>query len=127
MNIFAKIFGSDKIIDAGIKAGDSLFFTDQEKSEWKIRILKAYEPFKIAQRWLALTLSIPFVVLHTFAGLQVLLSGWFIGARGKSVHEAALSLMELNNDTLAVPVAIVLGFYFGGGTIESFTRARKGS
>lgn len=125
MGIFAKLFGSDKIIDAGIKAGDAIFFTDQEKADWKIRLLKAYEPFKIAQRWLAIILSIPFVSLHTVSGVQILLAGWIGGAVGKSAHEAALSVMEWNNETLGIPVAIVLGFYFSGGAIESIAKVRN--
>lgn len=125
MGIFAKLFGSDKIIDAGIKAGDAIFFTDQEKADWKIRLLKAYEPFKIAQRWLAIILSIPFVSLHTASGVQILLAGWSVGKVGKSAHEAALSVMEWNNETLGVPVAIVLGFYFSGGAIESIAKVRN--
>jgi hypothetical protein len=124
MGIFAKLFGSTQVIDAGIKAGDAIFFTDQEKANWKIRLLKAYEPFKIAQRWLAIILSIPFVSLHTVSGVQILAAGWMNSGLGKSAHEAALSVMEWNNETLGIPVAIVLGFYFSGGAIESLNRIR---
>lgn len=126
MGIWSKLFGADKVIDAGIRAGDALFYTDEEKSEWHLRLLKAYEPFKIAQRWLAIILTTPFVGLHTLAGLQLLIMGWLPGPLQKSVHESALVLMEHNNDTLGVPVAIVLGFYFGGGMIESYTRTKSG-
>lgn len=125
MNIFARLFGSDKVINAGIKAADSIFFTDQEKASWKINLLKAYEPFKIAQRWLAIILSAPFVTLHTVAGIQILVAGWLNSSLGKSAHEAALSAMEWNNETLGLPVAIVLGFYFSGGAIESFAKVIK--
>ena len=125
MSIWSKLFGAEKIIDAGIKAGDALFYTDQEKSEWHLRLLKAYEPFKIAQRWLAIILTTPFVALHSIAGLQMLLMGWLPGALQKSVHESARVLMEYNNETLGVPVAIVLGFYFGGGMIESYRKVKS--
>lgn len=122
MSIWSKLFGADKVIDAGIRAGDALFFTDEEKSEWRLRLLKAYEPFKIAQRWLAILLTTPFVALHSLAGIQLLIMGWLPGSLQKSVHESALVLMEHNNDTLGLPVAIVLGFYFGGGMIESYNK-----
>lgn len=123
MGIWSKLFGADKVIDAGIRAGDALFFTNEEKAEWRLRLLKAYEPFKIAQRWLAVIVTVPFVGLHVIAGLQILITGWLPGALGKSVHEASLVVIEHNNDTLAVPVAIILGFYFAGGMAEGAIRA----
>lgn len=126
MAIWGKLFGSDKIIDAGIKAGDAVFFTDEEKSEWRLRLLKAYEPFKIAQRWLALLTTTPFVLLHILAALQVLITGWLPGPLGKAVHESALNVMQYNNDTLGVPVALILGFYFAGGAFEGALRAKSG-
>lgn len=125
MAIWSKLFGADKVINAGIRAGDALFFTDEEKSEWRLRLLRAYEPFKIAQRWMAILLTTPFVALHSLAGVQILIMGWLPGALQKSVHESALVLMEHNNETLGLPVAIVLGFYFGGGMIESYARKDK--
>lgn len=126
MNIFSKLFGSNKVIDAAIKTGDALFYTDEEKSEWKLKMLKAYEPFKIAQRYLAVILSIPFVGLHALAGVQILVAGWFTGALGKNIHESSLALMEINNATLGMPVSIVLGFYFAGGLAEGALRAKNG-
>lgn len=118
MSIWGKLFGAEKVVDAGIRAGDALFFTSEEKAEWRLRLLKAYEPFKIAQRWLAVIMTTPFVGIHVLAGLQILVTGWLPGEMGKSVHEAALVVMEHNNDTLALPVAIILGFYFAGGMAE---------
>jgi hypothetical protein len=124
MSIWGKLFGAEKVVDAGIKAGDALFFTAEEKSEWHLRLLKAYEPFKIAQRWLAILLTTPFVTLHTLAGAQLIIMGWLPSELQKSVHEASLALIEHNNDTLGLPVAIVLGFYFGGGMLESYNKKK---
>ena len=126
MGIFSKLFGSDSVIDAGINAADAVFFTDEEKSEWRLRLLKAYEPFKIAQRWLAIILTTPFAALHTIGGLQILISGWMPDAFGKAIHEASLAMMEVNNDTLGLPVAVVLGFYFAGGAMEGVVKAKLG-
>ena len=123
MGIWGKLFGAEKVIDAGIRAGDAMFFTSEEKAEYRLRLLKAYEPFKIAQRWLAIIITTPFVGLHVLSGVQLLITGWLPGAMGKSVHEAAIVVIEQNNDALAVPVAIVLGFYFAGGMAEGAIRA----
>lgn len=126
MAIWGKLFGSDKVIEAGIRAGDAVWFTDEEKSEWRLRLLKAYEPFRIAQRWLAVITSAPFVALHCVAALHVFAAGWIGGPLGKQVHEAALNVMELNTDTLGIPVAVILGFYFAGGAFEGALRAKSG-
>ena len=42
MGIWSSIFGSDKIIDAGISGIDAMVFTDEEKSSAKMRFLKLY-------------------------------------------------------------------------------------
>lgn len=124
--LLAKMFGSDKVIDAGISAADAIFFTDEEKADWKIRVLKAYEPFKLAQRYLALVTTIPFVALHVIAAIQIFASGWLGDSLGKAVHEAAMNVIEQNNEALGLPVAIVLAFYFGGGAAEGMIRAKTG-
>ena len=73
--IFAKLFGSDSIVNSSIKGIDSLVFTEQEKSTHKLDLLKHYEPFKLAQRLLALLYS--FVFLFVFL---VAVSIWILGA-----------------------------------------------
>ena len=57
-----KIFGSDKVIDAGINSIDAMFYTDEEKSQSKKDLLKLYEPYKLAQRVLAFAVSFNFFV-----------------------------------------------------------------
>jgi hypothetical protein len=122
VGIWKKLFGSTQVIDAGIAAGDALFFTNEEKAEWKLRLLKAYEPFKIAQRWLALLMTTPFMLLHIVAGLQLAIVGWLEPVLGKRVDEAARVLIEMNNDALAYPVGVILTFYFGCGAAEGIIR-----
>ena len=55
MGLLARLFGDDKIIDAGINGIDAMVFTDEEQSKAKMAFLKLYEPFKIAQRYIAMT------------------------------------------------------------------------
>lgn len=124
MSIWGKLFGSESVVDAGIRAGDAMFFTSEEKANWRLQLMRAYEPFKIAQRWLAIILTTPFAALHTLGGAQILIAGWLPDALGKSIHEASLAMMEVNNDTLGLPVAVVLGFYFAGGAFEGVVRAK---
>lgn len=138
MGILAKLFGTDEAIkkagDAVINAGDALVFTKEEKAHHFLDLLKAYEPFKLAQRLLALTFSIPYVLIWLVSAILFL-----VGALVPPQHsvdpdvlsysdhliEVSKHLAAMNNETLGLPVALILGFYFGGGAIESFSRTRK--
>ena len=61
MGILSSLFGSGKVIDKGTDMLDNAFYTDQEKAEGHIRLLSAYEPFKLAQRLLAMIIVPPWV------------------------------------------------------------------
>ena len=63
-NIFNRNKTVDSITDAVINTGDKLFYTDEEKAEMKAdyvkslpTIMRAFEPFKLAQRYLAFWFS----------------------------------------------------------------------
>ena len=104
MGIFSKLLGTDKVVDAGIKGIDAIFYTDQEKAENKKAFLKLYEPFKLAQRYLALVFSIPYVlmVVVTF---------------GASFFMDVTVQKELLMGDIGTIVGIIVGFYFLGGSI----------
>lgn len=122
MSFFGKLFGSDTVVKKaadGIYNGvDSAFFTDQEKSQHFLDLLKAYEPFKLAQRFLALVVSIPYVMTWLMSAVMLVISAFVDPTYGEQIAESAKELGSLNNETLGVPVALVLGFYFGGGAVE---------
>ena len=70
MSFLGKLFGSEKVIDAGINGIDKAFYTDEEKAEdaitrigLKERILQAYEPFKLAQRYMMLIVGTPYMII----------------------------------------------------------------
>ena len=127
MGILAKLFGTDEVIrkgtDAVINAGDALVFTKEEKAHHFLDLLKAYEPFKLAQRLLALTFSIPYVLVWLISAVMFLF-GALIPGEHPHILTASKDLAQMNNDTLGLPVALVLGFYFGGGAIESFRKTK---
>jgi len=122
MSFWGRIFGSQSVIKQaadGIYNGvDKAIYTDQEKAQGFLDLLKAYEPFKLAQRLLALVVSIPYVLVWLLSAGMLVVAGFVDPAYGKQLEEAARTLGELNNDTLGMPVALVLGFYFGGGAVE---------
>lgn len=108
--IFSKIFGSSKVIDNSMSAIDKVFYTDEEKAENKAHLLKLYEPFKLAQRLLALTFAIPFVLTFLMAAIGFYCFG--------VDQEKALTVMKWNIDTLGEPVFWIMVFYFAGGASE---------
>ena len=108
MGILSKIFGSEKIINGASKGLDKVFFTKEEKAELHIRLLKAYEPFKILQRYLALIVSVPFVITH-------LISIYFVFIDD---IEKALKIAEFNTNGLGYAFGAVITLYLGGGLIE---------
>jgi hypothetical protein len=105
MGIFSKLLGSDKVIDAGISGIDSIFYTDEEKAENKKAFLKLYEPFKVAQRYLALVFSIPYVMM-------VLIT--FIASFFREVE----TQIDLLTGDIGTVVGIIVGFYFLGGSLS---------
>lgn len=111
MNILGKLFGSDKIIDAGIKGIDAIVYTEEEKALSKLALLKAYEPFKIAQRFLALIFGIPYAVAWS---VTFLVSFWL------DVDKQ----LELLSGDMGLANALILGFYFGGGAAESIFKGK---
>ena len=108
-NFVGKIFGSDKIIDAAINTGDALFYTPEEKAKNYLRIMKMYEAFKLAQRFLAMIFSIPYVL------------AWFITFCASFFIDVSIQKALLDGDIARIVYAIV-GFYFLGGAAEGAIR-----
>jgi len=124
--IFAKLFGSDTVINKSVSGIDALVFTDQEKSTHKIELLKLYEPFKLAQRLLALLYSLVFLFVFLIA-----VAIWIVGAFSSNLEQAgyymsiAKELAEWNIDTLGLVISLIIGFYFGGGFVEGVLTKHK--
>lgn len=119
MGVWSTLFGSSKVIDAGINGIDAMVFTDQEQSSAKMAFLKLYEPYKIAQRYLAMTFCPAYIFcwVATF-GIEVI--DIFIE---KDLNTETLYKM-LQGD-VAWMVTLILGFYFGGGAAEGMINRFK--
>lgn len=125
MGIFATIFGSSKIIDAGLSLIDDAFYTDSEKAEdkqkaiegkgkAKINLLNAYAPFKVTQRYLALMFGGMFVVSF-FLVLSMTLAGYNVAPVFKVMEEFKVGWVMMT----------IVMFYFGGGLVESIGTAKR--
>lgn len=136
MSFWSRLFGSSSVVNKavdGIYNGvDALVYTEQEKAEdfkdrvgLKIKLLQAYEPFKLAQRFIALMLGIPFVLIHVVVTVTWLIGIFKIGPglEYKFVFEQLKLVAEWNNATLGEPFGYVVIFYFLGGAAEGGIRA----
>lgn len=129
MGLFSSIFSSSSAVadvSKGVVKGiDKAWYTDQEKAEGFIKLLEAYHPFKLAQRWLAFAVVITYSVTWLLVGLMLAIGGFIPPDNIKegidfSTHltNSAKELGQLNNDTFGMPISLILGFYFGGGAVE---------
>ena len=122
MGILANIFGSGNVIEKGFNLIDSLHTSGEERiqaqSEAKVNLLKAYEPFKLAQRVLAFTFAGVFIASF-FLVMYMTLFGEIGQAGIKEVMEV-LGMFYIGEIMLMIII-----FYFGGGATEGIiTRFR---
>jgi len=110
MSWLGKLFGTEKVINKGTDMLDKAFYTDQEKAEGHIRLLKAYEPFKLAQRFLALIVVPPWAL------------GWFICFILSFTEMDLTYPMKILEGKLGIAALTILGFYFAGGAINSLRK-----
>ena len=113
MSILATIFGSGKVIEKGLELIDDVWETDAEtresKTSTKIRLLDAYAPFKIAQRYIA----VMFTATYLFCFFLVLLMTLI----GVDRADDVLKVMETFKMSWIMSAIVV--FYFGGGLVNS--------
>lgn len=124
--ILGKIFGSDSVINKATQMIDEAFYTDEEKAEdamklkqlkaqQKLDLLKAYEPFKVAQRFIALG----FVFVFLFIMLNGVLGALYGIVDMKNVEQARVFADDM---WLGQIILMIVSFYFGGGLVESLQK-----
>ena len=117
MGILNTIFGSGDVITKGMDLIDSFHTSDTEmveaKTKAKTDLMRAYAPFKIAQRYLALMFG------GTYITTYVLVIGMtFIG---KDVSAVKGILSEFQIDWIMLSIVM---FYFGGGLADSVMKKK---
>ena len=113
MNIIGKLFGSKEIIDAAINTGDKLFHTSEEKADHYLNVMKMYEAFKIAQRFLACIFGVPYSL------------AWFITFIATFFRDDVTPQMNLLSGTMGEIVLAIVAFYFLGGVVDGFKNRKK--
>jgi len=123
MSIWSKLFGSDEVIQAGIDGVDKTFYTDEEKADNWAKFLALYEPFKIAQRWLAMTVCPPYVLLTVFTWLSDFISMILLYRYDKGL--VTVPLHQTIDGNFGTAFWLILAFYFGGGALEGVVNRFK--
>lgn len=120
--LLGKIFGSKKVIDNTISGVDKLFYTNEEKADYHLKFLEAYEPFKLAQRLLALIVVGAYIFVFLLAAFLMI---WGGVTGNEMVTKTSADLIKLENDSLGWPVITILAFYFAGGTVNTLRQMKK--
>lgn len=126
MSFWAGLFSAPEIVaktaDAIINTGDALVFTEEERSranmkklEWVLKFHEASKGSNIARRWIAIVVTIAFVILVLTTAICILV-GWDI--KGKL-------LLSLLADTLVIPMSMIFAFYFGTAIVREFPKNDK--
>lgn len=138
---FSKLFSASEVakdvVGATISAGDKMFYTDEEKADNKKEmikffpsLLKAYHPFKLAQRILAIWFSFLFG-LSFLIGLFMFLFNSYIkytelrkGVKLENIilldYQPLIDLVIAFN--LGTIILAIVAFYFTGGLVSSFKK-----
>ena len=112
LGVLASILGNGEVIKKGMDLIDDVHSSDEEmeriKAQAKIDTMKAYAPFKVAQRYLALMFTGTFLISF-FIVLVMTLMG-----------QANIPEIKQVIDDFYVGEAMltILAFYFGGGMLE---------
>ena len=109
MSWLGKLFGTEKVINKGVDMLDNAFYTDQEKAQAHIQLLKAYEPFKLAQRLLAAIVVPPWVLGHIIC--------FSFGSQ----YDLSFQ-QEVLDGKLGMAAMTILAFYFMGGTLNTLRK-----
>ena len=115
-----KIFSPQKLGDSLISGIDKSILTNEERLDYMQKMLVLYEPYKIAQRVLAILFSSSFLLVH----IMTAITHFIYIVRGLD-PKPIISLYEFNNDSLGTIVLIIVGFYFAGGVLEGTVRKLK--
>ena len=111
--ILGKIFNPEKLVNNVVSGIDKAILTNEEKIDYMKEMLKLYEPYKLAQRYISLIITIPFMLMFLVGGvLWVYL--YFTHENKNDVYE----LWHYMDEVVGTEFKLIIGFYFAGGVLE---------
>ena len=122
------LFSSEKLLDNVSSGIDKTFYTEEEKRDNFNTMLALYQPFKIAQRYLAIIFCVPYALAFMFIILcstATFIAGfWFPNTA--PMWDNINKMVELLKGDIGTIVITIVVFYFGGGALEGVVERLKG-
>jgi hypothetical protein len=118
--ILGKIFNPRKLGESIMSGVDKAILTNEEKLDYMQKMLVLYEPYKLAQRIIAIMFSSAFILVHLLTALS-----HFVYVLRDLDPKDIITLYEYNNNSLGTLVMIIVSFYFAGGVIEGTVKRFK--
>jgi hypothetical protein len=123
------LFSSEKLLDNVSSGIDKAFHTTEEKRENFNTMLALYQPFKIAQRYLAMIFCIPYAILFLFVAISAM--GTFIAGfwfpNTEPMWGNIDKMLDILKGDIGTIVFTIVVFYFGGGALEGVVERIKGA
>ena len=114
LGFFSRLLGSDTVIEKGMTLLDDIYTSDEERAVAKMELVKAYAPFKVAQRWIAIIFTCNFVAMF-----------WVAVALWYFERDIAGFMEILNTFDMGIVMALIVSFYFAGGVTDSVFRGLR--
>ena len=114
------IFNPKKLGDSIISGIDKAFLSKEEQLDYMQKMLVLYEPYKLAQRILAIMFSSAFLFVHLLTAVA-----HFIYVLRDESTKTIIDLYKYNNESLGTIVLVIISFYFAGGVLEGTVKRLK--
>lgn len=116
MGWFSTILGTSGVVDSIRDGVDKSILTPEERLDYHKELLKSYEPFKLIQRYLALSVTALFALVMVLEVGLIIIGKWY-----PSFIETAMLINGLEMvSMISYSFMSIMALYFSGGVINSF-------
>tara|TARA_R110002020_G_C16210881_1_gene766988 strand:+ start:629 stop:1036 length:408 start_codon:yes stop_codon:yes gene_type:complete len=119
--VLGKVFNPEKLGDSLISGIDKAILTKEEKMDYMKEMLVLYQPYKLAQRILAIMFTGIFLLIHFMTAM----AHFYLVVTNDENVSRVIELYDWNNKLLGYPVLTIIGFYFAGGVFEGIATKVK--
>ena len=96
----------DTALDAAIRTGDAIKFTEEEQAEWRLKMIEATTPPNLARRFIAVV-STSLWAIYTLIVIYLLLT-----PSSPLRPEQLANMLSIGSTTIMPVQVVVVGFYF---------------
>ena len=116
--VLGKILGSGDVLKQGLQLIDDMHTSTEEeiaaKTQQRVQMMQSYQPFKLAQRYIALMFTFTFLICFAIT------LGMTLAGKGDIAGVKAI----LGDFWIGEIMLLIVGFYFGGGLAETIKKGR---